>query len=78
MSASVAPMLLIRRKPRTAKVEGKRRASNSHTQGMLLWGHEMPVRKSKGTEVITTQSITCSRWRTAKDKAIAAKMEASK
>ena len=71
-------MLLMRRKPRTAKVEGKRYATDSHIQGMLLSGHEMPVRNSKGTEVNTTKSITCSRCRTAKDKAIAAKITANK
>ena len=61
MSASVPPMLLMVRKPRMPKVDGKSHATPCQMPGMLLRGQLIPVIKSMGTEVNTTKSITFSR-----------------
>ena len=78
MSSSVPPMLLMRKKPRTPKVEGNIRAMDCQIPGMLGCGHEIPVMNNKGIEVKTTRSITFSRYLTIQESAIPKKITAKR
>ena len=67
MSDNDAPILLMRRNPRTPKVLGKSQAMLCHIPGILACGQEIPVINSNGTEVNTTNSITFSLYLTRHD-----------
>ena len=55
-------------------VEGKREAKVCQKGDVALWGHDMPERKSKGTEAKTTISITFSRCLTNHERDMLKKM----
>ena len=59
------------------KVLGNSHEMPCQTEGMLLCGHDIPVRNSRGILTKTTNSITFSRYFTIHDTIMPKKMQAS-
>ena len=68
-------MLLMRTYPLMPKVDGNSHEKSFHRTGILLSGHDMPERKSRGTEVKTNSNIQASRLGTRRASVKAKKMQ---
>ena len=64
--------------PLIPNVEGKIYEKYLQNAGMAVSGHEIPERKSKGTDVNTNNNIHVSRLRMAMEAVIAKKIQAPK
>ena len=76
-SSSVAPMQFIATKPFIAGVEGNTYENIFQKRGMLLPGHDIPERKSKGIDVKTNSSMGTSRLLMKQPAVIARNVQAS-
>ena len=65
-------------KPWMPNVDGKRHAKAHQNDGMLLCGHDTPLKNSRPTDVNTTTNITSSRCGMSMPMVMAKKMHAKR